>query len=274
MLLTVDIGNSSISFGIFSDLDRCRILRTFKTESDMRKTSDEYAVLLKNLFELNGIERADIKDVAVASVVPKLTKTISDAIKKLVDCSGYVVVGPGVKTGFPIRIDDPSELGADLVANAAAVINIQKSSSGKRGAVIVDMGTATTIFAINHAGEYIGGCIMPGVQISFDALHTQTAQLPGVTLELPKKAIGRNSVESVRSGVVLGNALMIDGFIESFSREMKCDVTNSVYATGGVAELIIPACSHKIIYEPHLTLKGLFYIYRNNSAENNADNNG
>ena len=137
MLLAVEIGNSSISCGIFSDLDACRIFRTFKIESDMRKTSDEYAVLFKNLFDLNDISPGDIKHVSVASVVPKLTKTISGALKKLIDFSGYVVVGPGVKTGFPIKIDTPSELGADLVANAAAVINMQKTSPLKDGAQVI-----------------------------------------------------------------------------------------------------------------------------------------
>lgn len=259
MLLAADIGNSSISFGIFGD--GCELLHRFKLAADQTRTSDEYAVIINNVFALRGIDPANITGTAIASVVPMLTKTVEDALRTLTGTK-TMTVGPGVKTGFPIRIDDPSELGADLVANAAAVIAMQ---GNKIAAIIVDMGTATTVSAISQSGEYLGNCIMPGVRVSLDSLHSRTAQLPTVTLAMPKRAIGKNSGDSVRSGVVLGNAIMIDGFIDEFAKEMKLDALRvDLFATGGLAEQVLPACKHKFTYDPDLTLKGLYFIYKNN----------
>lgn len=266
MLFMADIGNSSISIGI-SERYECKLLCSFKIASDIHKTSDEYAVIIKNLLDFNSINLQSINGSIVASVVPQLTKVISDTVKKLTNKTP-MVVGPGIKTGFPIKLDDPSDLGADIVCNVSAVINILKKQNKPSGAsVVVDMGTATTICAINKSYEYIGGCIIPGVKLSFDVLHSKTALLPGVTLSAPKRAIGKNSEDSVRSGIIWGNALMIDGFIEKFEKEMKVDCIDSVYITGGLANIIIPACDHHMIYEPNLTLLGLYYIYRNNMSD-------
>lgn len=263
MLFTVDIGNSSISMGIFDDRE-CNLLSSFKIASDIHKTSDEYAVILKSLFEFNRIDVSDISGVVIASVVPQLTKVISDTVIKLTN-KQPMTVGPGIKTGFPIKLDDPSDLGADIVCNVSAIINIMKKKSNAcRASIVVDMGTATTVCAINKTYEYIGGCIIPGVKLSFDVLHSKTALLPGVTLMPPKRAIGKNSEDSVRSGIILGNALMIDGFIDKFEREMKENCIDSVYITGGLADVIIPVCAHHMIYEPNLTLMGLYYIYQIN----------
>lgn len=267
MLLTIDMGNSSISIGIFDTIEG-KLLNTFKISCDSEKTSDEYVALLANMFFIYGIRAEDINGAITASVVPQLSHVMYKTIVKFIG-KEPIVVGPGIKTGFPIRIDDPSELGADLVANAAAVTALMQKNSGK-ASIIIDMGTATTMSAINTRGEYIGTSIMPGVRIELDSLHSKTAQLPTVTPGVPDRAIGKNSQEAVRSGVILGSALMIDALIDRFEKEMRVDERSiDLYATGGLADIIIPACRHAMSYDPHLTLKGLYHIYQNNIDKNN-----
>lgn len=260
MLLAVDIGNSSISAGLF-DLSRNALTHTFKLAADTQKTADEYFVLLKNMLSTYACD-VEVDCAIIGSVVPRLTYPLQIATQRLTN-KMPTVVGPGVKTGFPIKIADPSELGADLVANAAGVIAIQAK---RRAAVIVDVGTATTVSAISEAGEYLGSAIMPGVSVSLDMLHEKTAQLPAVTPEIPTKAIGKSSRDAVRSGVILGNAMMIDGFIDRFEKEMHVQSGGAVvYATGGLANVMIPACRHQMIYDEHLTVRGLCRIYKNNT---------
>jgi len=265
MILAVNVNNSYVSFGIFEDNEKCQLISTFKIAADIGKTSDEYFALVRNIFDYSKIDLSQINGAILSSVVPQLTNIISETIYKLVNVSP-IKIGPGIKTGFSIKIDSPSELGADLVANAAAVVAInQANNSISKASIILDMGTVTTMFVINRLGEYIGGCIFPGIQISFDSLHGKTALLPNVTMSLPEKAIGRNSQESLRSGVVMGNAIMIDGFVTKFEKEMKCQIGEAnLFATGEYAESILNACSHKFDYDSNLTLKGLFYIYQKN----------
>lgn len=259
MLLAIDIGNSSISTGLF-DMESGELMYTFKLSADRERTADEYFAQFGSMFYMSDINKNEIKSAIIASVVPMLTHTLEECVSRFGNFKPKIV-GPGLKTGFAIRIDDPSELGSDLVANTAAILG----AAGKGQAyIIVDMGTATTISAINAAGEYIGNCIMPGVRVCLDSLHDETAQLPFVTLSTPKRSIGKNSGDSVRSGVILGNAMMIDGFIDEFEKEMKLKDDATVYITGGLAKGVIPACRHKMIYEPHMTLKGLYCIYKNN----------
>ena len=265
MLLAVEIDNAHVNLGVFENADEGILVNSFKVSTDINKTSDEYAVVLKGIFDYYGIMSSQIDGVAVSSVVPMLTDTLKRAIFKLFGDVNTIVVGKGTKTGFPIKIDNPSELGTDLVANAAAVIDIRKKENKcKTPCIIVDMGTATTIFALNEGGEYIGGCIIPGIGISLDMLHGKTAQLPNVAPSAPTRAIGKNSAESVRSGVMLGNAMMIDGFIKKFSDEMKCDGEVEVFVTGEYAEGVIPYCERSLRYVPELTLLGLSCIYKNN----------
>lgn len=259
MLLAIDIGNSSISTGLF-DMDSGELKHAFKLSADKERTADEYFAQLGSMFYMSDINKNEIKGAIISSVVPKLTHTLEECASRFCRTKPKIV-GPGLKTGFAIKIDNPSELGSDLVANAAAVLG----AMGKgRAYIIVDMGTATTISAINPAGEYIGNSIMPGIRVCLDSLHYETAQLPFVTLSTPKHAIGKNSGDSVRSGVILGNAMMIDGLIDEFEKEMKLKENAVVYITGGLAKGVIPACRHKMIYEPHLTLCGLYCIYKNN----------
>ena len=259
MLLAVDIGNSSISAGLF-DVSDGALLHTFKVAADTQKTADEYFVLFKSMLSACNAD-ARVDSSIIGSVVPRLTYPLQTAIQKLTGTTP-LTVGPGVKTGFSIKISDPSELGADLVANAAGVIGMQAK---KCAAIIVDVGTATTVSALSDKGEFLGSAFMPGIGVSLDMLHSKTAQLPAVTPEIPERAIGKSSRDAVRSGVILGNAMMIDGFIESFEKEMHIAPKDTkVYATGGLANVIIPACRHEMTYDEHLTVRGLYQIYKNN----------
>lgn len=260
MLLAIDIGNSSISTGLFC-IDSGELKYTFKLSSDKERTADEYLAQMGSMFYMSDIDKSKIKGAIISSVVPTLTHALEDCAQRLCNQKPKVV-GPGLKTGFAIKIDNPSELGADLVANTAAVLGVAEKG---KACIIVDMGTATTISAISAGGEYLGNCIMPGVRVALDSLHAETAQLPEVTLATPKKAIGKNSSDSIRSGVIFGNAIMIDGLIDEFEKEMRLRENADVYATGGLAEGVLPACRHKMLYDPHLTLKGLYFIYKNNS---------
>jgi len=259
MLLAINVGNSRISIGFFAD-DSKRLVAKFKIATDINKTSDEYLALIRAVVREENLSFEEISGAIVSSVVPQLTGVISETVERF-GGKEPVVVGPGVKTGFAIKIDSPSELGADIVANTAAVV----SEIGKKGAVIVDLGTVTTVSAINERGEYVGCAIMPGVQISFDALHGRTAQLPNVMLSVPTHAIGKNSQESVRSGVILGHAMILDGMVERFAKEMKCAADSlTLSATGEFALRVIKECKRDFSYDEDLTLKGLYYLYKNN----------
>ena len=264
MVIAIDIDNSRVNFGVF-DCSASPI-NSFGIATDTRKTSDEYAVTLNGILDYYGIDIRSIKGAVISSVVPQLTEVLNDTVKKLAADIRIVVIGKGTRTGFPIKVDNPSELGADLVANAAAAIDLlSKENKTKTPCIIIDMGTATTVFALNAAGEYIGGCITAGVGISLESLHGRTSQLPDVSPIAPTRAIGKNSQESVRSGVILGNAMMIDGFIERFSSEMSCCSAPEVFATGEYASAVIPFCTHTVKVLPELTLSGAYLIYKNNA---------
>lgn len=262
MILAIDVDNARINIGIFEN----EIVATrFSVATDTKKTSDEYAVTFDGILDYYRVEKKRIEGVIMCSVVPQITDIIAEAIKKLICNIDVIIVGNGTKTGFPIKIDNPTEMGTDLVANAAAVLEIT-AKEGKNGSpcIIIDMGTATTIFALNCRHEYIGGCILPGIGMSFDVLHGKTALIPNVSPVTPVRAIGRNSQESVRSGVILGNALMIDGFIKKFSDEIKCNDNTETFITGEYAHCVISSCKQNMRYIPELTLNGLYRIYKNN----------
>lgn len=261
MLLAIEIDNSVINFGLF---DEEGLAQSFKTATDMNKTSDEYALTVAGILGFYGIDKGAVNSAVLSSVVPQLTETMLEMIKRIFGIDA-TVVGKGIKTGFPIKIDNPSELGSDLVANAAAVIDIcKKEDLTKTPCIIVDVGTATTVFAINSKGEYIGGSILAGVEMSFGALHGKTALLPTVSAAQPARAIGKNSYESVRSGVILGHAIMIDGFIDRFLSEMSADRAE-IFVTGEYAQYVIGSCTHNMRHIPELTLLGLACIYNNNN---------
>lgn len=257
MVLAVDIGNTSISIGMF---DGDKIVFKSKLSANKVKSADEYAVLLSGIFEKNKVDCSALESAVLLSVVPSLTYTVSQALKDF----GIkpLVVGAGIKTGMNIRTEIPSSVGADIVAATVAAMHIAKPPM-----IVLDLGTATTLTAINEKGELCGCIIVPGVKTSFDAMTQSCSLLTDVPLSKPKTLLGKNTADSINSGVVWGNALMIDGFVEKIRQECGFDDDATVIATGGLSELIIPLCKTKIRCEPDLTLNGLNYIYKINKKK-------
>lgn len=254
MILAIDIGNTNIVVGCF---DKDKILFVERVSTDHTKTELEYAISLKNVLEIYGINPRNIEGCIISSVVPPLTGVLKTSAEKII--SGEVlIVGPGIKTGLNILMDNPASLGSDLVVDAVAAIHEYPVPL-----VFIDMGTATTISVIDGEKRYRGGMILPGIRVSMDSLTSGTAQLPRVGTEPPKKLIGRNTVDCMKSGMIYGNASCIDGMIRRIKKELgREDIT--VIATGGLSKTIIPYCEEQIIYDNELLLKGLRLIYEKN----------
>ncbi len=253
MVLTVDIGNSNINFGIFSGEE---IRFVARVATDKAKTEYEYAGTIANALSIYGIDKSKISGAIISSVVPPLNSAMKNAIKLLYAVDA-ILVGPGVKTGINIHCDNPASVGADIICACVAAHYVYGSPS-----LIVDMGTATKMMLMNDKGAFIGVSIIPGVMVGLDALASRTAQLPMVSLEAPKNVIGKNTADCMRGGVVFGNASMVDGMIDRICEEYGSVLP--VYATGGLASVIMPHCKHKITYDEYLVLKGLNIIYRKN----------
>ena len=253
MILTIDIGNSNIVLGGVEGDEICFEARL---RTDATKTSDEYCIDLKMILDVYHVQTEDIEGSIIASVVPQVLNSLQTAVKKLTG-SNAMVVGPGLKTGLNIQIENPAQTGADLVVGCVAALRQHKAPM-----IIVDMGTATTMIVLDKNSAMIGGCIMPGVKISMDALTDRTALLPGLQLDQPKKAIGRNTIDCMRSGIMMGSACMIDGMIDRMEAELGYETT--VIATGGIAKFVLPMCKKKIIYDKDLLVKGLATLYREN----------
>ena len=254
MILTIEIGNSTITLGGVEGEDirfECRI------NTDRVKTSDTYCIDLKTLFEIYGIELSSIEGVIIASVVPQVLNSVRTAIRKLLG-KEPMVVGPGIKTGLDIRLENPGQMGAGLVAADVAAL-----AEHKPPLIIIDMGTATTMTVLDPKGAHLGGCLCPGLKISLDALTAKTSLLPGIQLDSPDRALGRNTADAMRSGVMFGNAAMLDGMIDRFQAETGWDFT--ILATGGLAKHVVPLCRHEIVYDRHLIIKGLVKLYRENA---------
>ena len=256
MILTIDIGNSNIVLGGVKD---DQIVFEARLRTEVTKTSDQYCVDLKILMEVYGVSNKDIEGTIIASVVPQVLNSMRTAIQKL---TGKVplVVGPGLKTGLNILLENPGQTGADLVVADVAALREHKPPM-----IVIDMGTATTMSVLDKNGAHIGGCIIPGVRISMDALTDRTALLPGLQLDQPKKAIGRNTVEAMRSGIMLGAACMLDGMVERMEAELGYKTT--VIVTGGIAKFIVPMCKTPMIYDKDLIIKGLAALYRDNKRK-------
>lgn len=253
MLLAIDIGNSNIVIGGTS---KGKVVFTARLATDHNITKDQYTTQIKGLLEIYNIDVNSIKDCIISSVVPPLLIPVRDAIA-LITNKIPIIVGPGIKTGLNIIMDNPAQVGADLIVNCVACINDYKAPL-----IIIDMGTATTISVIDANKNYIGGVIIPGVKISMDALSYKAAQLPYISLDQPKKAFGRNTIDCMKSGIIIGSASMIDGMIERIEEELGYQTT--VVATGGISSTVIPYCKKEIIYDDNLMLKGLTYIYNKN----------
>jgi type III pantothenate kinase len=253
MILTVDIGNSNLVLGGVRGQE---IVFKARLRTDPTKTSDEYCIDLKMLLEVYGICPKEIEGAIIGSVVPQVLNSMKTAVKKLTG-KDALVVGPGLKTGLKIQIENPNQVGADLVAGAVAALR-----SYAPPLIVVDMGTATTMTVLNADGALVGGCIAPGVKISLDALTERTALLPGLQLDQPKRVIGCNTTDCMRSGIMLGAACMVDGMVERMEAELGTKAT--VIATGGIAKFVVPMCERNVIYDKDLLTKGLAVLYREN----------
>ncbi len=254
MLLTIDVGNTNIKFGVY---DGDELHRIIKLSTDSHKTADEFAVELYTLFQVYSVDCFSIDGCIICSVVPRVTNRLKAAVKSVTGVDA-LVVGPGIKTGVNIRIEDPTTLGADLVVACAAA-----QAMFDTPCIVISMGTATAMFVIDNNRIMQGGSIAPGVSISLDALTNNGALIPSISLNAPQNIIGKNTDEAIRSGVILGTACMIDGMIDKIEKELgyKC----SVVATGGIAPMIVNSCSHNIVLKDDLILDGLRIIYKKNS---------
>ncbi|MBR0386074.1 MAG: type III pantothenate kinase [Erysipelotrichaceae bacterium] len=255
MLLAIDMGNTHIEVGMLKGKD---ILFSDRLATEVSKTSSEYAVLLHAILEIRKVNTADIEGAIISSVVPPLTMEIRDAVKSVTGVTP-LIVGPSLKSGIRIRIEDPKSLGADLLVGAVAAHEIYGSP-----AIIIDMGTATTITVVDREGSFIGGAILPGVGISLNALSAGTSKLPKIDLNTPKNVINTSTVDCMQSGIVYGQASLLDGMIAKMKKELGYEA--KVIATGGLARLIVPHCESEIILDNDLMLEGLRIIYDKNKA--------
>lgn len=253
MILAIDIGNTNIVIGCFEENS---IKFTERLATNHKSTELEYAILFKNVLELYSITPSQIDGGIISSVVPSLTNVIKHAMGKLSDMN-ILTIGPGIKTGLSILTDNPAQLGADLVVDAVACINEYPLP-----AAIFDLGTATTISVVDRNKNYLGTIIIPGMEVSLNSLVGGTSQLPKISLDPPKNVIGKNTVDSMKSGILNSTAAGIDGMIERIEEEIGEKLT--VIATGGLAPTVIPLCKRDVILDDELLLKGLAIIYNKN----------
>lgn len=253
MLLAIDIGNTNLVMGCFRD---DKILFKARIATDPIRTSDQYGVEIKNMLEAYGVKRSDIDDCIISSVVPPVFNSVRTGVIKIIG-KQPMVVGPGLKTGLNIHVDVPSQVGSDRIVIAVAAL-----AEYKAPLLLMDLGTATTIEAVEPDNVYLGGVIIPGVRVSLDALTSRAAQLPGISLDQPRQVIGKNTVDCMRSGMMYGTAAMIDGLVDRMEEELGHRCT--LIATGGLAQFITPLCKREIILEKDLLLKGLNIIYKKN----------
>ncbi len=253
MVLAVDIGNSNIVIGCF---ENDSVLFIERLSTNQQCTALEYVISIKNIMELNDIDLKSIEGCIISSVVPSVTETVRTALERLTH-TRVMTVGPGIKTGLKILLDNPVQLGSDRVADAVAAVNLYPAPL-----IIIDMGTATTVSVIDENKDYLGGMIIPGLRVSLDSLTMRTSQLPKIGLEPPKKVIGANTVDCMKSGIIYYSAAGLDGVIERIEETLgkKC----TVVSTGGLADKIIPHCKREIIIDEQLLLKGLMIIYNKN----------
>ena len=253
MLLAIDIGNTNLVIGC---IENDEILFKARIATDRTRTSDQYGVEIKNMMEAYGVKISDIDDCIISSVVPPVFNSVKTGVIKIIG-KQPMVVGPGLKTGLSIHVDVPSQVGSDRIVIAVAAL-----AEYEAPLVLMDLGTATTIEVVEPENRYLGGVIFPGVKVSLDALTSRAAQLPSISLDKPKHVIGKNTVDCMRSGMMYGTAAMIDGLIDRIEEELGHKST--LIATGGMAQFVTPLCSHKIILEKDLLLKGLNIIYKKN----------
>ncbi|MGI5916907.1 MAG: type III pantothenate kinase [Anaerolineae bacterium] len=256
MLLCIDIGNTNITLGLYHGDD---LVAHWRLSTDYHKMPDEYGVMLMTLLSHRGYSVTDIHGVSMASVVPPVTDLFREVLRAYVKV-GPLIVGAGVRTGVAIRYESPRDVGADRVVNAAATYHFYGGP-----ACVVDYGTGTTFDAVSATGEYLGGAIAPGIRIAAEALFQRTAKLPPIDFQRPHKAIGTNTMDAIRSGMLYGYVGLTEGMIARFRDELGPDMR--VIATGGLAEVIARETNLIEVVDPWLTLKGLRLIYEMNRGE-------
>ena len=256
MILAIDCGNTHITVGCVDSIGTASPV--FRIATDPKKTEFEYATEIKQILDMEGICTDAFCGSAISCVVPPLTETLIRASKKLTK-SDPLVIGAGVKTGLHVCINDPGTVASDLVVTGVAA-----KAQYPLPCVIVDMGTATTLTAIDRDGRFIGGAILPGTKLSLDALASQTALLPITDLASPKGAVGTNTADCMRSGIIFGSAGAVDGLLERF--EEQIGTIASIVSTGGLASTVTPYCRHPMIYDETLLLKGLRLIWDKNQT--------
>jgi type III pantothenate kinase len=255
MLLAIDVGNTNIVYGLF---DGTHLVHTFRVESVRGRTADEYVIALRSLLALHAIDPGGIDSAILACVVPSLTEPMVRLVRSAFG-RDTVIVGPGVRTGMAILIDNPREVGADRIADAVA--GYEKA---KGGVIVVDFGTSTNFDVVTPNGEYLGGVLAPGLQISADALFSRAAKLPRVEIAKPPKVVGRNTIHAMQSGIVYGYVGLVDGLVERILAELGFPC--AVIATGGLAPLIAPLSSRITEVDEQLTLVGLRILHERNAA--------
>ena len=254
MILAVDIGNTNIVVGF---LDKTNIIAQGRIGTDRGKTEIDFLIQFKLMMQVYSINQDLIEGSILSSVVPEITKEVAKSLEFLLK-KKPLIIGHGIKTGLNIKIDNQKTLGADRVCDAVCVIEEYKTP-----AIIVDMGTATTLSVVDNDNNHIGGMIIPGIKTSLDSLSMHASQLPFISLEAPKNLIGKNTVECMQSGLIYGSASMIDGLIDRVKKELGDEV--SVIVTGGLGKLVVPYMTTNVTYDPNLLLKGLYYIYKKNN---------
>jgi len=254
MFLAIDVGNTNIVLGVF---DRDELIFSSRVFTRKDALSDEYAVLFNNILNFDNINPESIDACLISSVVPKISPVISNAIERICNCKPMLLAA-GLKTGINILIDNPAQLGSDMVANAVAA-----TSRYTLPLIVIDLGTAMTFSVIDENKAFLGGAITAGVRTALDGLTSKTSLLQDINIEAPASIIGKNTVDSMKSGFVFGTASLIDGMIARISKEKNKEFT--VVATGGMSRFIIPHCLSKINIEPNLMLWGLLEIYKKNA---------
>lgn len=255
MILAIDMGNTNIVIG---GIDSTKTYFVERITTNHVKTGLEYAINIKNILEIHNVDKSQVEGAIMSSVVPPLNAALSSAVKKIFGFHPKLV-GSGMKTGLNILMDNPKTVGSDMIVDAVAAIREHPCPI-----IIIDMGTATTLSVVDKNGCYIGGVILPGLRLSLDTLSSKTAQLPSISLDIPSKVIGKNTIDCMRSGIMYGNASMIDGIIDRMEEELGQPAT--LVATGGLSRFVTPLCRHSIIYDEALLLKGLLILYEKNKA--------
>ena len=253
MILALDMGNSNIVVG---GIDNNKTYFMERIGTDLKLTDSEYAIQIKSLLDINKIDVSDIDGSILSSVVPPLNTTISNAVKKILGVNP-LIVNCNMNTGMKILMDNPASVGCDLIVDSVAA-----ASKYPLPIIVIDMGTATTITVVDKDGNYIGGIIHPGLRVSLESLSNKTAQLPHIDLSTPNKIIAKNTIESMRSGILYGHAGMMDSCIDRMENELGMKAT--IVATGGLAPFVVPLCSHEIKVDDNLMLEGLYILYQKN----------